>query len=524
MTKATRDHAHRLLQCLTVAVRPLRLEELAEVLAFDFDDAPGGIPKRDANWRLEDQEQAVLSTCSSLITIVHDGKSRVVQFSHFSVKEFLTSDRLAAASADVSFHHIPLEPAHTILAQACLGVLLCLDDSTREASVKLSPLAEYAARHWVDHALFGNVSSHIKDGMENLFDLDKPHFSRWIKIHDMDSDGCRGTRPKLLEAAPVYYAALCGIYDVAEKLIIKHPEHIGSRGGVCGTALHAASRRNHLNLVQLLLEHSADVNAPDQWQVGWTPLHFASRWGYLAIGLLLLEYGADVNAKHDEHQTPLHLAADNGHLEFAQMLLKHNADVNSRAYFGHTPLHITSDRGHVDIARLLLEHGADIEALAHDGGREWTPLHVASRSRQLEIVLLLLECGANVNAKDVKHLTPLYLSAWNGSFKIVQTLLRHNADANAQAIDGDTPLHMASMMGYVDIVRLLLDHGADPEARGRGQKTPSHTASRHGQLEVAHLLLECGMNIDAIDDEGNSAYRAYQIALEGGYDKIIGYS
>jgi hypothetical protein len=69
----------------------------------------------------------VLLTCSSLITIVHDGKSRVVQFSHFSVQEFQTSDRLAAATP---FHHIPLEPAHTIFAQACLSILLRLDDST----------------------------------------------------------------------------------------------------------------------------------------------------------------------------------------------------------------------------------------------------------------------------------------------------------------------------------------------------------------------------------------------------------
>jgi hypothetical protein len=104
INRATRAHAHRLLQCLTVAVRPLRLEELAEVLAFDFDEAPGGIPKLNADWRREDQEQAVLLTCSSLITVVHDGESRVVQFSHFSVKEFLTSDRLAAGGRG---HFIP---------------------------------------------------------------------------------------------------------------------------------------------------------------------------------------------------------------------------------------------------------------------------------------------------------------------------------------------------------------------------------------------------------------------------------
>ena len=121
----------------------------------------------------------MLSTCSSLITIVHNGHSRVVQFSHFSVKEFLTSDRLALAAEDISFYHIAPTPAHTILVQACLGVLLRLEDSTLQASAQQFPLVEYALQHWVDHALFENVSLRIKDGIEDLFDEEKPHFMRW---------------------------------------------------------------------------------------------------------------------------------------------------------------------------------------------------------------------------------------------------------------------------------------------------------------------------------------------------------
>src|ERR1700761_3125496 len=94
--KANRVHAHRLLQCLTVAARPLRVQELAEVLAVDFS-AAGGVPKLNEDWRWKDQEQAVLTACSSLITIVNFQDSQMVQFSHYSVKEFLTSDRLDAA-------------------------------------------------------------------------------------------------------------------------------------------------------------------------------------------------------------------------------------------------------------------------------------------------------------------------------------------------------------------------------------------------------------------------------------------
>ncbi|KAH9173945.1 hypothetical protein EDB89DRAFT_2228417 [Lactarius sanguifluus] len=168
INKAQRDNAHRLLQCLTVAIRPLRVEELAELLAFDFGASrDGGIPKLKDDWRWDDQEEAVLSTCSSLIAIVPSGHSRVVQFSHFSVKEYLTSPRLAQSDGDVSRFHVDLDAAHTILAQACLGTLLQLDVHAGKSAAEWLPLVEYAAQHWVDHAQFENVSSRVQDGMND---------------------------------------------------------------------------------------------------------------------------------------------------------------------------------------------------------------------------------------------------------------------------------------------------------------------------------------------------------------------
>ena len=187
INKANREHAYRLLQCLTVASRPLRVEELAEVLAIDFaGPAHRGIPQLNPNWRWMDHHQAVLSTCSSLITIFDNRGSQVVQFSHFSVKEFLTSDRLARSSVDVSRYHITLEPAHTILAQACLGVLLHLDDRVIEDNINDIPLVEYASRHLFDHSGFENVSSRIRDAMEYFFDADKPHWTAWSRVQKVD--------------------------------------------------------------------------------------------------------------------------------------------------------------------------------------------------------------------------------------------------------------------------------------------------------------------------------------------------
>ena len=102
--KANPDQAYRLLQCLTVATRPLRVDELAEILALDFDGGQDEIPALKRDWRWDDERQGVLATCSSLIVVVKANdysETRVVQFAHFSVKEFLTSDRLADMKADI---------------------------------------------------------------------------------------------------------------------------------------------------------------------------------------------------------------------------------------------------------------------------------------------------------------------------------------------------------------------------------------------------------------------------------------
>ncbi|KAI9465553.1 hypothetical protein BJY52DRAFT_590291 [Lactarius psammicola] len=91
-----REHAHRLFQCLMVSVRPLEIQELAEIFAIQFDSKMG--TKLEEGWRPEDAEDAVLSACSCLVSVVNVRDSQIVQFSHFSVKEFLTSDRLATST------------------------------------------------------------------------------------------------------------------------------------------------------------------------------------------------------------------------------------------------------------------------------------------------------------------------------------------------------------------------------------------------------------------------------------------
>ncbi len=434
INKANWDHAHRLLQCLTIAVRPLHVAELAEVLAVDFGTATGeGTSRLNTDWRWEDHQEAVLSACSSLITIVNDDDdSQVVQFSHFSVKEFLTSSRIADSSAGVSRFHILLGPAHTILAKACLGVLLRLGQLVDEDNVKdKSPLVRYAAEHWVDHARFENVSSDIREEMEELFD-NKPYFSAWLQVHDIDTEPPRksilyyfafSSSNKTNTATPLYYAALCGFKDLADKLMTKHPQQINSTYGYYVSPLVAALRGEHFKIAQSLYERGADVDV--QGAYSRTSLYGASLTGHLEIVEWLLSRGANPNVREDgEGCISLHLAACYGHVEVSRLLLQYKADNNAQGNNGGTPLHLASREGHFGVALLLLEHGTDMNAWDK---RRKTPLHHASDYGHLEVARILVEHGANIDAEDNEGRTAFQVSLDEGYHDIAKFLSDHDS-------------------------------------------------------------------------------------------------
>ena len=466
--KPNRDHARRLLSCLVAAVRPLRVEELAEVLAVDYDDEEG-IPRLNPNWRWEDEEQALLTSCSSLIAIVKSQYSRVVQFSHFSVKEYLTSTRLTTSSGDVLRYHIALEPAHTILAQACMSALLRSDDSAEQNGVEsISQLAKYAAEHWVAHVKYGNVSAGLQKAMEYLFDPDKPHFVTWRQLHDIDTPPPDDSTfyffypDSRLEAVPLYYAALCGFQDIVEHLIFSYPQHVDVHGGYFVTPLVAALAGGHFQIAKILHDNGAGPpNLRGYENAG--PLHSAACFGDLQIVQILLEHKADVDAQDDYGQTPLHFMPGNmgGVRQISQLhkvsrlLLEHGADVNARSNNLSTPLHIAAQNGRVEVVHVLLEYGADVNARKE---AHFTPLHVAAQEGQVEVVGVLLEHKADMYARS--ETTPLHMAVKYGRVEAVRVLLEHGASIGEEDEDGRTPFRIASTRGYSDIIGLLSEYGA----------------------------------------------------------------
>ncbi len=528
--KVNPHQAYRLLQCLTVATRPLRVEELAEVLALDFEGADDGIPTLNKYWQWDDQQQGILSTCSSLIVIVDgvDDNSqwcRVVQFAHFSVKEFLTSDRLANLEADISHFHIRLEPAHTVIAQACMAVLL---QSGYNDGLESSSLLEYAARHWVGHAQFENVSLRVEDGMRRLFDPAKPYFAAWVKSYIIDKQwrsflqgarvfdtlthsyylslfvkftSCIGdtigntigntTGDTVGDYAPLclYYASHCGFPDLTKYLIAEYPQHVNARVGYNESPLVAALYNRHWQVAELLYRNgaAADVTVYENR----TPLHAASKDGIVDVARWLLDHGADANSQENDHSTPLHLAAANGHLELVRTLLGRGVDVNAATRDDRTPLHEASEGGHVDIVRLLIQHGADANTHLQ------MLLLLASSSRSVETVQLFIELGADVKAQDGGHSTPLHVASSKGNAETVQLLIKLGADVNAQDRSQSMPLHLASSSGNAEILQLLIGHGADVNAQDGSYSTALHLASSKGDAETVQLLIEHGADVNA---------------------------
>ena len=480
------EFAHRLFQCVSVASRPLRVEELAEFLAFDFKAGP--IPQLHKNWRLEDPVHAVLSTCSSLLAIVNIEGSSVIQFSHFSVKDFLTSNRLAGAG-DIIIRrfHISMTLAHTLTAQACLGILLHLDEYTTRDYLRKFPLAKYAARHWLDHARFENVFQKVDYGMKLLFDPNRSHLVAWLWVYDPTDIwrlNTRGGKPWRPRGTSLHYAAICGFHTMVKHLVTEHSQDVNTCGLYkMSTPLHWASHSGHVEVVRYLLEHGADATTQDE--DGSIPLHWASREGRAEVVRVLLQHKAYPKAQDKNKSTPLHQAPSRGYADSARFFLEHGVDATAQDKNGWTPLHCAAFEGHVEVARVLLEHGVDTTMQDKDGRM---PLHQASSEGNLEVTRVFLEHGVDEVAQDKGGRTPLHRASFRGYVETVRLLLKYGAGATVQDKNGRTPLHHASLAGHLEVARVLLEHGADPAVKNKNGQTPSMSARKKGHYEIVNII------------------------------------
>jgi hypothetical protein len=150
--------------------------------------------------------------------------------------------------------------------------------------------------------------------------------------------------------------AASGQISEVEMILQAKPNLVNCRGLRGFTPLHSAADKDQTEVVELLIEHGAEINA--RTDVGDTPLHWAAFDGRMNAAKLLLAKGAQVNPKDEDGNTPLHWAAARGHIAMSELLIAHGADLKAKTRFGCTPLRGAYDYHQAAAARVLLAHGA----------------------------------------------------------------------------------------------------------------------------------------------------------------------
>jgi hypothetical protein len=396
------DHSQdaiKILQWLTYSARPLRIEELAEIVAVNVT----GEPWFDCDARFPEQRE-ILKVCSSLITIeemvvnsfeeekfygkrLHGKVINLVRLAHFSVKEYLVSERIRDQA--VTKYAIQEIPANVSISATCLAYLLQFDQhySLSSETIEEFPLARYAAEHWTQHArIVGKDLDSIQMLSLDFCVAHKEAYINWGRLYNPDKpwEMPNLTRKLTDIAPPLYYASLAGVAELVRLLLDKGAD-VNSQGGEYGNALQAALAYSHEVVVRLLLDKGVDVNAKGG-QYG-NALQAASAKGNEAMARLLLDKGADVNAKGGDYGNALQAALANGNEAMARLLLDKGADVNSQGGFYGSALQAVSGNGNEAMARLLLDKGADVNS---QGGHYGNALQAASVNGYEAVVQLLL--------------------------------------------------------------------------------------------------------------------------------------
>ncbi|KAI9762711.1 MAG: hypothetical protein M1840_001178 [Geoglossum simile] len=558
-----------ILMLLTFSMRPMSVGEVAEATAVDLDKQ-----KFDPEDRFPDP-YIVLELCSSLVTVTTQDMSnryfggpsevKVLQFSHFSVQEYLLSDRARRKLQPEFCISRPIGQLN--ITQMCLLYLLDFNGGKRADSFNHAelPFLLYAATHWTTH--WGEVEEVDRGSVESLFSRlfdpeETSSFMNWLNSWDpVDSreilpEGdflhrlvSAKTRNKEDFPPPLYYTCLFGLLNLSTWLPCHRPRGMPIQDYL-GQALEGAAQGGHSDIVGFLLDQGADPNSTYGRQFG-SPLNAAASRGDTSSLTLLLNAGADVNAScgtalhsvvtNASRGTALHFAVINGHAPAVEMLLNHGADINTHSQDLGTPLCCAAAGGNDAMITLLLKHEADPMVVE---GLYFSPLQAACEHASVESVRLLLDSGAEVNKNPLDVQSPLYMASLRGNQDIIRLLLDRGADVNAEGGYG-IPLQASIISGNEAAFNLLLESGGDIHYQGghfgsvvgqavssralsildrllklgaKFEETALAVAIDNGLPEVVEVLLNKGADPNA---EGQKYKNMLQLALRNGEGDIV---
>lgn len=146
--------------------------------------------------------------------------------------------------------------------------------------------------------------------LQQIFDAKSGDPNKFQSFWEMDEEDIDEESMEEIQKNPakkILWAAENNRIDLVKELLTSESTLVGSRDNDGYTPLHRACYNGHTDMVLLLLEHCADINA--KTNDGWSPIHSASRWNQADVLSLLLQYGANINTQTNSGQTALHIAS-----------------------------------------------------------------------------------------------------------------------------------------------------------------------------------------------------------------------
>jgi ankyrin repeat protein len=393
------------LKWLAFSLRPLYIEEVAEIFILDHEQA---LPF-DEEGKFDSAED-VLEHLSGLVTpilvdIGYESKKPLwrknkrkfteIKFAHFSIQEYLLSGRLHETQACFSIHE---QASHLHISESCLAYHLHLSKTilATEETVTTHALWDYVFRNWAFH--LERVPrecwpASAKDGTDRILEPQSQALLNMVRGSNPDANDNSDFEVSLETlGAPLYYICRKCLMPIASHLI---EEGAGvneiSSNAKHGTALQAAAYRGDNGLVILLLEHGAEIDM----EAGYygTALATAAFTGRIETVQFLLDHGADISAKGGRHGSALATAAFAGNVEAVQLLLDHGANFNVEGGIHGSALATAASWDGIEIMQFLLDQGADVNA---KGGLYGNALQTAIASGSEDCVELLLSRGAEI--------------------------------------------------------------------------------------------------------------------------------
>jgi hypothetical protein len=363
ISEENKADAIKLLQWLCYSLKPISLEMAADILATGYSNRLGRY-HFDPDERPPEIDD-VLLICSSLVSLGEKGE---LQLAHFSVKEYLTSERVPHLLAS-SDYNISSTISNLNIAEVCLAYVMDSSPSiTTEDSIKLFPLFNYAENKWFHHYLTASDAA-IDSKAEALlmcFLNEDAYLKNFLSVHPDQIEN--GTLQPFGD--PVYYASWCGLTRILKKLV-KMESKGNCIGGPSGIALEAAAQevgtqKPHLEILKILLEAGLDVNAVGGYH--GSAIQGAAYFGNVEMVEYLLSNGADVNLAGGEYGCALQAAAIQDYDRVVEVLLEHGANVNAEGGEYGAAIIAAAGNARWTSLKLLVEKGADVNRTSKEFG------------------------------------------------------------------------------------------------------------------------------------------------------------